>query len=243
MSVGNPRLTQDTERLCRLGPSLACVSSSFFLLAAPPPGSDCQRSRIGGLASLSAGADHSLRVEEKETFPGGFEVREFFRRKYKRERSAGIWGFGWRHGRRSKRKVFAQLRTVCSPEDLPRHLRRASAPPFAARALGELFVFCLLSANSCRDSKRMDSAASCNAVSPQPRELLALPAPPPRDGGRFARFGLTLSWLLLRLPLAAVLLPFKVCFFLLREMKLRQWTFGCLSVATFFALGAIFWRL
>ncbi|KAL8428543.1 hypothetical protein Efla_003314 [Eimeria flavescens] len=66
--------------------------------------------------------------------------------------------------------------------------------------------------------------------------LLSLP---PFPGGLLQQ----LRWCLLTAPAAALLLPVRVCWFLLRRMGPRQWLFGWMSVAVFFFLGFLFYRL
>ncbi|CDI74184.1 GPI mannosyltransferase 1, putative [Eimeria praecox] len=62
---------------------------------------------------------------------------------------------------------------------------------------------------------------------------------PPRPKGLCQQ----LLWGFVIAPLAALLLPFRVCYFLLRRMGRRQWAFGLLSVATCCALGCLFYYM
>ncbi|CDJ32702.1 GPI mannosyltransferase 1, putative [Eimeria mitis] len=52
-----------------------------------------------------------------------------------------------------------------------------------------------------------------------------------------------LLWVVVKAPVAALLLPFRVCWFLLWRMGRRQWAFGLLSVATCFAVGCLFYYM
>ncbi|CDJ37342.1 GPI mannosyltransferase 1, putative [Eimeria tenella] len=52
-----------------------------------------------------------------------------------------------------------------------------------------------------------------------------------------------LFWGLVSAPVAALLLPFRACCFLLRNMGRRQWAFGLLSVFSCFAIGSLFYHL
>lgn len=70
----------------------------------------------------------------------------------------------------------------------------------------------------------------------QPETLRSLPRRP--EG--FLR---VLIWGLFSVPVAAVLLPFRVCCLLLLHMRGRQWAFGVISVMVFVGLGVCFYSL